>query len=51
MAVILGDPGLLMEHTYQPVEMSHSGLKNEVSRITLDLSQKFCLLGWRVKGI
>lgn len=47
----LADPGLLMEHSYKPVEMSHSELKNGVSRITVHLSQKLCLLGCQVKGI
>jgi len=50
MDVTLADLDLLMGHSYKPVEMSHSGLKNEVSRITLDLSQKLCLLGCRAEG-
>lgn len=38
-----------MEHGHEPVEMSRSGLKNEVSRIALDLSPKLCLSGCPIK--
>lgn len=34
------DLGLWMERSYKSAEMSHSGLKDEISRLTLALSWK-----------